>query len=83
MEGAKVEAATDTTVVDKNAKRVKLQKPDKADLDQKLEGLQNDINAKEDEVKEIKNKLDKISNDRSGSRVLLFYSSRIYSNAHF
>jgi uncharacterized protein YlxW (UPF0749 family) len=54
-------------------KRVVLPKPDKNELQLQSEALQNEITSFQNESKEIKVKMDKIFNDRSGSRVRLFY----------
>jgi hypothetical protein len=44
-------------------------KPDKLDLDKKVESIQQEINDIDEKIKGIKVQIDKILNDRSGSKV--------------
>jgi hypothetical protein len=54
---------------EKTERKAKLTKPDKLELERQIDVIQNKINAQENESKDIKNQIDKILSDRSGSRV--------------
>ena len=54
-------------------------KPDKQELEKQAEALQADIEKLQEKLKSIKIEIDKISNDRSGSKVYLKELVIVYS----
>lgn len=59
----------DTSKTEKSSKRVRLVKPNKSDLDTAIESIQREIAEHETKSKEVKSQIDRIINERSGSRV--------------
>lgn len=57
-----------TAATDSKTKRVVMQKPDKSKLQRETEEIQSEITVLQNESKAIKAKIDKIINDRSGSK---------------